>query len=163
MSRSWPRRSLLDFRLVDLLLADLLADLALLGHGLGAEPDALDRDGFLFHHGPFGAEGDLVFFLADVWTGQGRIAVFLGDRLALDPDLFVADRDRRGHVLGHHVLAQSHPPGRHALGAHVQPLLRAGHRIISGGTGHVAAFRARRADGIGALAGARAGEVASPS
>src|SRR5689334_4527752 len=44
---------------VDLLLADLLADLVLLGDGLGPQPHPLDRDGFLLHHGPFGAQSDL--------------------------------------------------------------------------------------------------------
>jgi hypothetical protein len=48
-----------DVGLVDLLLADLLVDLGLFGDGLGAQPDPLDRDRFLFHHRALGVEGDL--------------------------------------------------------------------------------------------------------
>ena len=68
-----------DVWLVDLLLADLLGDLLLLGAGLGAQADPLDRDGFLGHHRALGVQGDFVFFLADGEAGQRDVPVGLGE------------------------------------------------------------------------------------
>jgi hypothetical protein len=94
----------------------------LLGDGLLAEPDALDRDGLLVGDRTLGVQRDLVLFLADVSAGGGLADVGLGDRLTLDADFLVADRDGRGDVLGDDVLAQPGPPGLDLLGADVQPL-----------------------------------------
>src|SRR5215210_7510163 len=72
---------------VDLLLADIVADLLLVGHGLLVEPDALDRDGFLLDDRALLGENDLVLLLGDLRAGQRRVAVGVGDRLPLDADL----------------------------------------------------------------------------
>jgi hypothetical protein len=76
---------------VDLLFADLLVDRHLIGHRLGIEPDALNRDRLLLHHWALLAQHDLVLFLADRWTGHGSVDICIGDRLPLDPDLFRDD------------------------------------------------------------------------
>src|SRR5580693_3233935 len=85
-----------DVGVVDLLLADGLADLVVLGDGLGAEPDPLHRDGLLVHDGLLSVQGDLVLFLADVAARHRGTAVGVGDRLALETDFLVADRDGLG-------------------------------------------------------------------
>jgi len=54
--------------LLDLLLANLLGDLLLTGHGLGAEADPLDRDGLLGHDGLLGLQHDLVLLLGQLPT-----------------------------------------------------------------------------------------------
>jgi hypothetical protein len=54
----------------------------------------------------------------------------------------MADRHCLGDILGDDVLAQPCPPGFGLLGAYMQPLLRAGHRTISGRPGGVAPFDA---------------------
>jgi hypothetical protein len=68
---------------------------------------------------------------------------------------------RHGHrgllVLGDHVLAQPRPTGLAGFGADPQPLLGAGHRLVGGGAGGVAADRAAHAVVVGALAVARDG------
>src|SRR5215213_11986 len=115
---------------VDLLLADLIADLLLLGHRLLVQPDALHRNGFLGDDGTLLGERHLVLLLGDVRAGQSGVPVALGDRLALDPDLLAAHRNGDRLLLGGHVLAQPRPAGLHLLGADVEPLLRAGHRVV---------------------------------
>ena len=122
---------------LDLLLAHLFADLLLFGDGLGAELDALDRDGLLVDHDALLGEGHLVLFLGEVAAGHCLVAVRVGDGLALEAHLFALDRDGRGDVLGDDVLAQPGTPGGDLLGAHVQALLRAGHRVIGVGAGGV--------------------------
>ena len=56
---------------VDLLLAERLADFVVFGDGFGAEPDTLHRDGLLGRDGTLGVQRDLVLFLADVTAGGG--------------------------------------------------------------------------------------------
>ena len=73
--------ALIDVWLVDLLLADRLADFGVLGDGFLAEPDALDRDGLLRHDRPLCPQGNLVLFLADRLARQCGIAVSVGNRL----------------------------------------------------------------------------------
>src|SRR5215218_9651567 len=118
---------------VDLLLADLVADLLLLGHRLLVQPDALYRDGLLGDDGALLGEGHLVLLLGDVRTGQSGVPVALGDRLALDPDLLARHRNGDRLLLGGHVLAEPGAAGLHLLGADVDPLLRAGHRLVRRG------------------------------
>jgi len=73
---------------------------------------------------------DLVLLLGQVTAGGGGVAVGVGDRLALDPDLLTAHRHRLLDVLGDDVLAQPCPAGL-ALGRpHAELLLRARHRVI---------------------------------
>jgi hypothetical protein len=66
--------------------------------------------------------------------------VGVGDRLPLEADFLVADRDGLGDVLGADVLAQPDSAHFGLLGADVQPLFRAGHRVIGGGPGGVPAL-----------------------
>src|SRR5215218_4892097 len=118
---------------VDLLLADLVADLLLLGHRLLVQPDALYRDGLLGDDGALLGEGHLVLLLGDVRAGQSGVPVALGDRLALDPDLLAGHRNGDRLLLGGHVLAEPGAAGLHLLGADVEPLLRPGHRLVRRG------------------------------
>src|SRR5688572_3128495 len=73
---------------LDLLRAEVLGDLGLLGDRLLVEADALDRHGLLGDDGLLGVEHDLVLLLADRGAVHGVADVGLGDRLALDADLF---------------------------------------------------------------------------
>ena len=73
----------------DLLLADLAAHGLLLGDGLLAELDPLDGDSLDTDHGALGVQRDLVLLLGDGRAVVGLAAVGLGDRLALEGDLFV--------------------------------------------------------------------------
>src|SRR3954447_6680058 len=118
---------------VDLLLADLVADLLLVGRRLLVQPDPLYRNGFLGDDGTLLGEGHLVLLVGDVRAGQGGVPVTLGDRLALDPDLFAAHRNRDRLLLRGHVLSQPGAAGLHLLGADVEPLLRARHRVVRRG------------------------------
>jgi hypothetical protein len=72
---------------LDLLLADLLADLALFGDGLGVQTHPLLGHGPLVDHNLLLMEGDLVLLLGDVRAAGGGIQVGVGDRLALDPEV----------------------------------------------------------------------------
>src|SRR5512135_2219708 len=112
---------------VDLLLAEGLADLVDLGDGLGTEPDTLDRGGLLDRNGTLGVQRDLLLLLADVTAGGRLAAVGAGDRLPLEADFLVADRDGLGDGLGDDVLAPPRPAHFGVFGADVQPLLRPGH------------------------------------
>src|ERR671920_260230 len=78
---------------VDLLLADLVGDLLLVGHRLLVQPDALDGNGLLLDDRALLGEHDLMLLLGDVRAGQRRAAVCLGDRLALDADLLPGHPD----------------------------------------------------------------------
>ena len=69
---------------LDLLLADLVADLLLPGDGLLVQADALDRHGLLLDDRALGVQGDLVLLLADGRAVHGVADVGVGDRLALD-------------------------------------------------------------------------------
>src|SRR5215204_6568029 len=80
---------------LDLLLADGVRDLLLLDLGVLVEADALLGDGLLFDDGLFLVEDDLVLFLGDGGAVHGVAGVGVGDRLALDADLFAA----HGHGL----------------------------------------------------------------
>src|SRR4051794_41937117 len=124
---------------VDLLLADGLADLLLLGHGLGVQPDPLDRHGLLLHDRTLGVQHHLVLFLGDGRAVQGAADVGVGDGLAGDPDLLVRHGDGLGHVLADHVLAQPRPAGLALLGADVDALLGEGHGVVGGRAGGVVA------------------------
>src|SRR4029453_2318167 len=83
---------------LDLLLAELLGHLALVGYGLGVEPDPLLGAGPFVDHDLLLTQGDLVLLLGDGGAAGGRVQVGVGDRLALDPDLLALDRhdDRLG-------------------------------------------------------------------
>src|SRR5829696_5515338 len=124
---------------LDLLLADLLGDLALLGHGLGVQADPLLGHGPLLDHRLLLAEGDLVFLLGDGGAAGGVVDVGVGDRLALDPNLLAGHRHRHLLGLGGHVLAQPGPAPLASLGADGQLLLGAGHGLVGGRPGHVPA------------------------
>src|SRR5215218_6154837 len=124
---------------LDLLLADLLGDLALFGHGLGVQTDPLLGHGPLLDHRLLLAEGDLVLLLGDGRAAGGVVDVGVGDRLALDPDLLALYRHRHLLGLGGHVLAQPGPAPLASLGADGQLLLGAGHGLIGGRPGHVPA------------------------
>src|SRR3954454_8669755 len=126
---------------VDLLLADIVADRLLVGHRLLVEADPLDRHGLLGDDRPLLAEGHLVLLLGDVRAGQRGVAVALGDRLALHPDLLAGDRDGDRLLLGGDVLAQPGPARRDPLGADVELLLGAGHGLVGRGAGGVVADR----------------------
>src|SRR5215207_2800086 len=124
---------------LDLLLADLLGDLALVGDGLGVGANPLFGHGPLLNHRGLLAEGDLVLLLGDGPAAGGGIAVGVGDRLALDPDLLALHR--HGHLLGlgGHVLAQPGPAPLPGLGPDLQLLLGAGHGLVGGRPGDVPA------------------------
>src|SRR5215211_2256172 len=128
---------------LDLLFAEVLGDLTLVGHGLGVEADPLFGHGPLVDHDLLLAQGELVLLLGDLGAAGGRSQVGVGDRLALDPDLLALYRhgDRLG--LGGHVLAQPGPAPLALGGADPQLLLRAGHGLIGGRPGQVPA------DGVG--------------
>src|SRR5829696_9471645 len=96
---------------VDLLLADLVGHRHLIGHGLGVEPDPLHGYSLLLHDGPLLAENDLVLFLTDGWTRGGIADVGVGDRLALDADLFALHRNGLLDVLGGGRLIKTNPAG----------------------------------------------------
>src|SRR5215212_4115490 len=117
---------------LDLLLADVFADLALVGDGLGVEADPLLGHGPLVDHDLLLTQGDLVLLLGDGRAAGRRIPVGVGDRLALDPDLL--PRHRHGHLLGlgGHLLAQPGPAPLAGLGADPQLLLGTGHGLVGG-------------------------------
>src|SRR5215218_8633694 len=117
---------------LDLLLADLLGDLALVGHGLGVEADPLLGHGPLLHHRLLLAQGDLVLLLGDGRAAGRGIQVGVGDRLALDPDLLALHRHRHLLGLGGDVLAQPGPAPLAGLGPDPQLLLGAGHGVVGG-------------------------------
>ena len=96
---------------LDLLLADLLGDLAVLGDGLGAQAHALLGDRLLVDDDLVLVQHDLVLLLGDGRAVQRVVAVGVGDRLTLDPDLLVLNRDGLGDHLGDDVLAQPRPAG----------------------------------------------------
>jgi hypothetical protein len=78
-----------------------------------------------------------VLLLGELPAGHRRVAVGVGDRLALDADLLALHRNCRGHVLGDDVLAQP-GPARLALGrADRKLLLRTRHRVVGLGTADV--------------------------
>src|SRR5215211_3185957 len=124
---------------LDLLLADLLGDLALVGDGLGVQADPLFGHGPLLNHRGLLVEGDLVLLLGDGRAAGRGVDVGVGDRLALDPDLLALDR--HGHLLGlgHDVLAQPGPAALAGLGPDLQLLLGAGHGVVGGRPGDVPA------------------------
>src|SRR5215212_9853515 len=124
---------------LDLLLADLLGDLALVGHGLGVEADPLLGHGPLVDHDLLLAQGDLVLLLGDGRAAGGGVEVGVGDRLALDPDLLALHRHRDGLLLGGDVLAQPGPAAFALGGADPQLLLGAGHGVVGGRPRGVAA------------------------
>src|SRR5215211_6979943 len=117
---------------LDLLLADLLGDLALVGDGLGVQPDPHFGHGPLLNHRGLLVEGDLVLLLGDGRAAGGGIAVGVGDRLALDPDLLALHRHGLGDLLGGHGLAQPGPAPLPGLGPDPQLLLGAGHGVVGG-------------------------------
>ena len=98
-------------------------DFFLAGDLLLGQPDPLDRHRLGGHDRPFGVQGYLVLFLGDLRPVHRLPEVGLGDRLALEADLLVADRHRLGHRLGDHVLAQPGPAGLLGGGADAHPLL----------------------------------------
>src|SRR5215203_4084992 len=126
---------------LDLLLADLLGDLALLGHRLGVQPDPLLGHGPLLDHRGLFVEGDLVLLLGDGRAAGGVVEVGVGDRLALDPDLLALHRHRHLLGLGGHVLAQPGPAPLAGLGPDLELLLGAGHGLVGGRAGGVPADR----------------------
>src|SRR5215204_1667904 len=117
---------------LDLLLAEVLGDLALLGHGLGVQADPLFGHGPLADHDLLLVEGDLVLLFGDGRAAGGSVQVGVGDRLALDPDLVALHGHGDGLGLGGHVLAQPGPAGLAGLGPDPQLLLGAGHGLVGG-------------------------------
>src|SRR5215216_2328041 len=71
----------------------------------------------------------------------GGIAVGVGDRLALDPDLLTLHGHGDRLLLGGHVLAQPGPAPLALGGADLQLLLGAGHGVVGGRPRGVAADR----------------------
>src|SRR5690606_31277097 len=72
-------------------------------------------------------------------TAGRRVAVGLGDRLALDPDLLAADRHGDLLLLGHDVLAEPSPTGLAPLLPSPQLLLRTRHGVVRRRPGGVVA------------------------
>src|SRR3954447_24500636 len=126
---------------LDLLLAQALVHLGVLGDGLLVQADALDRHGLLLHDRALGMQRDLVLFLADRGAVEGTVDVGVGDGLALDPDLLAGDRHGLGHVLGDDVLPQTSAADLLRAGAHVEALLGPGHGVIGRGARGVVAHR----------------------
>src|SRR5215218_3076908 len=124
---------------LDVLLADLLANLTLLGHGVGVQAHPLPGHDLLVNHGPLLVQDDLVLGLGELGAAGGRVQVGVGDRLTLQPDLLPPHRHGLGDLLCGHVLAQPHPPALAGLGADPQLLLRPGHRLIDASAGRVVA------------------------
>src|SRR5215217_3037022 len=123
---------------LDLLLADLLGHLTLVGHGLGVKADPLLGNGPLADHDLLLAQGDLVLLLGDVGAAGGRVQVGVGDRLALDPDLLAGHRHRHLLGLGGDVLAEPGPAALAGLGSDLELLLGAGHGVVAGAGGQAA-------------------------
>src|ERR687895_1753649 len=105
---------------LDPLLADLLGDRLVLGHGLLVHAHPLLGHGPLLDDRLLLVEHDLVLLLGDLGAGQRLVDVRVGDRLALQPNLLAAHRDRLLDVLGHHVLAQPRAPALTLGGADPQ-------------------------------------------
>src|SRR5690606_36608754 len=124
---------------LDPLLADLAGHRLLLGDLLGAEPHALHRRRLLLDHRALLMQRDLVLLLGDGRTAGRRVAVGLGDRLALDPDLLAADRHGDLLLLGHDVLAEPSPTGLAPLLPSPQLLLRTRHGVVRRRPGGVVA------------------------
>src|SRR3954453_20699779 len=124
---------------VDLLLADVLGHGRLVGHRLGVQPDPLDRDGLLGDDRLLLVEDDLVLLLADGGPVGRGADVGVRDRLALETDLLVADRDGLRDVLGDDVLARPGAARLAGLRTDLQALLRARHGVVRGRAGGVVA------------------------
>src|SRR5829696_6796323 len=122
-----------------LLLADLLADLPLLGHGLGVEADALAGNDPLLDHRLLLAQHHLVLGLGDVRAAGGRLQVGVGDRLALEPCLLALDRHRHLLLLGGDIFAQPDTAAFPLGSADGQLLLGAGYGVVGGRPRHIPA------------------------
>jgi hypothetical protein len=72
-----------------------------------------------------------VLGLADLRALQGRTAVVVRDRLALEPNLLAGRRHRNLLLLGHDILAQSCPALLDSLCADPKLLFGPCHRVIS--------------------------------
>src|SRR5215210_6745456 len=115
---------------LDLLLADLLRDLRLVGDRLLLHAHPLLRHRALLHHRLLLAQHNLVLLLGDRRPVERLIHVRVGDRLTLHANLLTLDRDRRLHLLGHHVLAQPRAATLTLRRTDPQLLLRASHRLV---------------------------------
>jgi hypothetical protein len=73
-----------------------------------------------------------VLRLRELRAGQGVVAVRVGDRLALQPDLLAGDRHGDGLLLGDDVLAQPRAARLPPLRPDPEALLRQGHRVVAG-------------------------------
>src|SRR4051794_17563713 len=124
---------------VDALGADGVGDLALIGLDVLLQPHALLGDRALLHDGLLGVQRDLVLLLGDGRTVQRRVAVGVGDRLALEADLLAPDRHGLGDLVLDHILLQPDSAALTLGRADAQLLLRARHRVIGVGAADVAA------------------------
>src|SRR5829696_6741039 len=145
---------------VDLFAADVLGDRPLLDLDVLVEADALLGDGPLLDDGLLGVQRDLVLFLGEVAAGHGGVAVRIGDRLALQADLFAPDGHGLLDLVGDDVLAQPDASGLAFGRADAQLLLRAGHGLVGLGAGDVLADRG--AGRAGDVAGGARGAVVDP-
>jgi hypothetical protein len=103
-----------DLDVLLVLLADLAADLLLLGDGLLAKPNPFLGHRPLLDHRLLLMQDDLVLLLGDLRPAGGGIEVGVGDRLAFDPHLLALHRP---HVKVQGVtVGQLHHLGRPASG-----------------------------------------------
>src|SRR5690606_20851149 len=108
---------------LDALLADLAADRLLVLHPVGADADALHRDGLLGDNRTLLVEDDLLLVLREGRPGA-RLAAHA--RLAVDPALLVRDGDRLLDHLGLDPLAHPDAARLVPLSADAHLLLRPG-------------------------------------
>ena len=99
-------------------------------------------------------QDDLVLLLGDRGAVDGVAAVGVGDRLALDADLFAAHGNGLGDLFLDDVLLQARAAGLALGGADAQLLLGARHRVVGRRPARVAA--GRDVAGVGVVVGTRA-------
>src|SRR4051794_35872597 len=129
---------------VDLLLANGLVDLALLGLDVLVEADALLGHDALLGDDLFAVQCHLMLFLGDRGPRGGVTDIGVGDRLALDPDLLAPHGHRLRDLVLDDVLLQAHATRLAFRGAHAQFLLGARDGTVGLRAADIVADDARR-------------------